>query len=110
MLDLYRSRQAPQPLGTVIFEEIEAKAKETLKDYGGASSSSSRTRFALSQCIQHDSGAFMYAGGSAGTSSTYRANRQAFEKYGIIPRMLVNASTRSLEVRRKTNRPSLSPY
>lgn len=38
MVDLYRSRQAPQPLGTVIFEEIEAKAKEKLKDYGGASS------------------------------------------------------------------------
>jgi len=38
MVDLYRSRQAPQPLGTVIFEEIEAKAKEKLKDYGGTSS------------------------------------------------------------------------
>ena len=38
MLDLYRSRQAPQPLGTVVFEEIEAKAKEKLKDNGGASS------------------------------------------------------------------------
>ena len=53
--------------------------------------------------IKHNLGAFMYAGGSAGTNSTYRANRQAFEKYGIIPRMLVNATTRSLEVRRKTN-------
>jgi lactate 2-monooxygenase len=39
MVDIYRSRQAPQPLGTVIFEEIEAKAKEKLKDCGGASSS-----------------------------------------------------------------------
>jgi len=38
MLDLYRSRQAPQPLETVVFEEIEAKAKEKLKDYGGVSS------------------------------------------------------------------------
>jgi hypothetical protein len=35
MLSIYRSRQAPQPLGTVVFEEIEAKAKETLKDYPG---------------------------------------------------------------------------
>lgn len=78
MVDLYRSRQAPQPLGTVIFEEIEAKAKEKLKDCGGA---------------------FMYAGGSAGTSATHRANRQAFERYGIIPRMLVNATTRSLETK-----------
>ena len=41
----------------------------------------------------------MYAGGSAGTGSTYRANLQAFNKYAIIPRMLVNANQRSLEVR-----------
>jgi lactate 2-monooxygenase len=40
----------------------------------------------------------MYAGGSAGTNSTYRANLQAFNKYGIIPRMLVNATQRSLAV------------
>ena len=40
----------------------------------------------------------MYAGGSAGTNSTYRANLRAFNKYGIIPRMLVNANQRSLEV------------
>ncbi|KAJ6584367.1 oxidoreductase [Mycena capillaripes] len=76
MLGLYRSRKAPQPLGTVVFEEIEAKAKETLKDYPGA---------------------FMYAGGSAGTNSTCRANLRAFEKYRIVPRMLVDATTRNLE-------------
>lgn len=35
MLQLYTSRAPPQPLGTVVFEEIEAKAKEKLKDYGG---------------------------------------------------------------------------
>ena len=39
MVEVYQSRKAPQPLGTVIFEEIEAKAKEKLKDCGGASSS-----------------------------------------------------------------------
>lgn len=44
-------------------------------------------------------GAFMYAGGSAGTNSTERANREAFLKWGIIPRMLVNATHTSLEVR-----------
>ncbi|KAF8883772.1 oxidoreductase [Gymnopilus junonius] len=76
MVELYRSRKAPEPLGTVSFDEIEAKAKEKLKDYGGA---------------------FMYAGGSAGTNSTYRANVRAFDKWGIIPRMLVNATQRSLE-------------
>ena len=44
-------------------------------------------------------GAFMYAGGSAGTNSTEHANRAAFSKWGIIPRMLVNATHTSLEVR-----------
>jgi len=39
----------------------------------------------------------MYAGGSAGTYSTYRANLRAFDRYAIIPRMLVNANKRSLE-------------
>ena len=33
-IQIYRSRQGPQPLGTVMFEEIEAKAKR-LKDYPG---------------------------------------------------------------------------
>lgn len=40
----------------------------------------------------------MYAGGSAGINSTYHANLRAFEKYRIVPRMLVDATTRSLEV------------
>ncbi|KAJ7205172.1 oxidoreductase [Mycena pura] len=74
--DVYRSRVGPQPLGTVVFEEIEAKAKEKLKDYPGN---------------------FMYAGGSAGTNSTYSANLRAFERYRLVPRMLVDASTRSIE-------------
>lgn len=73
---IYISRQPPSPLGTVVFKEIEEKAKEKLKNYPGA---------------------FLYAGGSAGTSATYRANRQALDKYAIIPRMLVNATVRNLE-------------
>ncbi|GLB38551.1 putative FMN-dependent dehydrogenase [Lyophyllum shimeji] len=76
MLDIYLSRQAPQPLGTVVFEEIEAKAEEKLKDYPGA---------------------FLYAGGSAGTNATYRANRKALDRFALIPRMLVNATVRNLE-------------
>ncbi|KAJ7465021.1 oxidoreductase [Mycena latifolia] len=76
MLSVYLGRRGTQPLGTVSFDEIEAKAKEKLKDYPGA---------------------FMYAGGSAGTNSTYRANLRAFEKYRIVPRMLVNATFRNLE-------------
>ena len=35
MLELYTSRRPPQPLGTVVFEEIEEKAREKLKDYPG---------------------------------------------------------------------------
>jgi len=51
-------------------------------------------------------GAFLYAYGSAGTNSTYRANQRAFQKFGIIPRMLVNATHRSLEVS-ELSRPQL---
>jgi lactate 2-monooxygenase len=42
--------------------------------------------------------AFGYTFGSAGTSSTYRDNLKAFKRYKIVPRMLVNATVRSLEV------------
>ncbi|KAJ6554963.1 oxidoreductase [Mycena vulgaris] len=76
MASIYRGKKGTQPLGTVSFDEIEAKAKETLKDYPGA---------------------FMYAGGSAGIYSTYRVNLRAFEKYRIVPRMLVDATIRTLE-------------
>lgn len=35
MLNIYRGRKGVEPLGTVVFDEIEAKAKEKLKDYPG---------------------------------------------------------------------------
>lgn len=41
----------------------------------------------------------MYVAGSAGTDSTYNANLEAFRKWNIIPRMLVDATARNLEVR-----------
>ena len=34
MVEVYHGRRGPQPLGTVVFEEIEAKAREKLKDQG----------------------------------------------------------------------------
>ncbi|TFK27676.1 oxidoreductase [Coprinopsis marcescibilis] len=74
--EIYSSRRPPQPLGTVSFDEIERKAKEKLQDIPGA---------------------FLYAGGSAGTNSTYRANLRAFERWAIIPRMLRDATNRTLE-------------
>ncbi|KAK6977662.1 Fmn dependent [Favolaschia claudopus] len=78
MLEVYRNRQGLPPLGTAVFEELEAKAREKFEKYPGV---------------------FMYAGGSAGTNSTYWGNVRAFERYRIVPRMLVDATIRSLEVR-----------
>ena len=34
ILEVYRGRRGPQPLGTVIFEEMEKKAHKKLKDQG----------------------------------------------------------------------------
>lgn len=33
MTDIYKSRKPPSPLGTVVFAEIEEKAREVLKDH-----------------------------------------------------------------------------
>ncbi|KAF8635988.1 hypothetical protein AX15_000151 [Amanita polypyramis BW_CC] len=76
-LKVYQSRKGPEPLGTVRFEEIEEKARQALKDHPGS---------------------FHYAYGSAGCNSTTRNNLRAFEKYAIIPHMLVDANKRSFEV------------
>jgi lactate 2-monooxygenase len=76
MLNLYRSRQPPVPLGTVRFEDIEEAARKKLEQYPGA---------------------FDYAGGSAGTNSTYRANLRSLEIYRIIPRMLRDCTYRDLQ-------------
>jgi lactate 2-monooxygenase len=40
----------------------------------------------------------MYINGSAGTSATYNANRKAFDKYLIKPRMMVDATNRDISV------------
>lgn len=42
--------------------------------------------------------AFAYIAGGAGTESTMRANREAFEKYKIIPRMLKNVGERDTRI------------
>ncbi|KAL1704474.1 FMN-dependent dehydrogenase [Schizophyllum commune] len=78
MPGIYKSRQGPRALGTVRFSEIEEKARQTLKEVPEA---------------------FWYAYGSAGTHGTCDANIRAYSKFGIIPRMLVDASPqhRSLE-------------
>jgi len=76
MLDIYGTLDLPI-LGTVANAEIEELARQKMKD---------------------NMGAFMYVFGSAGTNSTYKANREAFDRYRIIPRMLIDATYRNTEV------------
>ena len=42
--------------------------------------------------------AFAYIAGGAGNESTMRANREAFDKYKIIPRMLKNVGERDIRI------------
>ncbi len=42
--------------------------------------------------------AFAYVAGGAGRESTVDANRQAFERWRIVPRMLIDVSTRDLSI------------
>lgn len=99
MFQIYSSRKGPQPLGTVDYYEIEEKARQVLKDNRGMLLAS--TTINSEYDVLPLKGAFLYINGSAGTSSTYRANLRAFEKFAIIPRMLVNATERNLEVIKK---------
>ncbi|CCM03736.1 uncharacterized protein FIBRA_05882 [Fibroporia radiculosa] len=75
MRSLYADRQPPT-LGTVAVDKLEEAAREKLKDR-----------------IE----AFLYVFGSAGTCSTHDYNRNDFHKYKIIPRMLRDATHRTLE-------------
>lgn len=76
-ISMYSSRQSPV-LGTVnTADELEEKFKEKFKE---------------------DLGAFWYVAGSAGTDSTCKANRAIFDHWKLIPRMLTDATERSLEV------------
>ncbi|KAK7444335.1 hypothetical protein VKT23_015347 [Stygiomarasmius scandens] len=75
MISLYVGQKGPQPLGTVVFSEIEQKARKKLAAYPGA---------------------FLYAGGSAGTCQTEHANEAYLRSLRIIPRMLKPTNTRSL--------------
>ena len=46
---------------------------------------------------QHlDAGAFGYLAGAAGSGATHRANREAFDRYRLVPRMLNDATERDL--------------
>ena len=43
-----------------------------------------------------DPGPFHYVAGGAGSGATTRANREAFDRWGIVPRMLTDATEREL--------------
>ena len=43
-----------------------------------------------------DPGPFSYVAGAAGTGATVRANREAFDRWRIVPRMLTDATKRDL--------------
>src|SRR5947209_7114604 len=43
-----------------------------------------------------EAGAFGYVAGGAGSAATVRANREAFDRWRIVPRMLTDATTREL--------------
>ncbi|THH09585.1 hypothetical protein EW146_g8647 [Bondarzewia mesenterica] len=75
MINVYRGRKPPSII-TYDADKLEEKAREVTKDYHAA---------------------YMYTFGSAGSSSTNRANRQALRQWRIVPRMLRDASDRTLE-------------
>lgn len=43
-----------------------------------------------------DAGAFGYVAGAAGSGATHRANREAFDRHRLVPRMLADATHRDL--------------
>ncbi|KAJ8456952.1 hypothetical protein ONZ45_g18514 [Pleurotus djamor] len=77
MLEIYLGRKGPVPLGTVKLDEIVEKAREVTKDRPES---------------------FDFVQDSSGQNKTTEANLEAFEQYRIIPRMLVDATIRSIEV------------
>jgi len=75
MAQLYGDNKTPS-IQSFDFKKLEQKAREVTESYHAA---------------------YMYTFGSAGSSSTNYANRKALEQWRIIPRMLRDASDRSLE-------------
>ena len=76
-------------------EKLEKLAREHLIEVASEGVSSA------GQCsikLNKSSGAFLYVFGSAGVWKTYEANRKAFDKWAIIPRMLRDCTVRNLEV------------
>ncbi|EIW75034.1 oxidoreductase [Coniophora puteana RWD-64-598 SS2] len=75
LFQIFASAQPP-PLGTLDIDEIEEKAK---------------------QVLSNDPSAFLYVMKSAGICTTHDANRQAFNRWRLIPRVLTDAASRNIE-------------
>jgi L-lactate dehydrogenase (cytochrome) len=71
----FKGMQNIKPQLPVSFEELEQKAQEVMKPE-----------------------AFAYIAGGAGSEITMHNNREAFNKWKIVPRMLNNVSQRSIEI------------
>src|SRR5207245_2081589 len=73
-IEIYQVGQAPtQPISV---EELEEEARKKLK-----------------------AAAFAYLAGGAGGEETMRANREAFQRWQLVPRFLRNVAERDLSVR-----------
>lgn len=99
MLSIYQGRKPPS-IGSYDVAKLEEKAREVTKEYHGASMGLplDNTMHADGIYLMTISAAYMYTFGSAGTSSTNKANIKALQQWRIIPRMLRDASSRNLDV------------
>ncbi|EIN12180.1 oxidoreductase [Punctularia strigosozonata HHB-11173 SS5] len=102
MLEIYAGMKPPAPLPTLDFGKMEQMAREKMKDQIGAYDPltpvvESPKAGELTIPGPRGAEAYMYTFGSAGTSSTERANRKAFETWRIVPRMLRDATVRNIE-------------
>ena len=99
------SAQRPPPLGTVDTDKkLEQLARDHLTKVAGEGSG---MRFlAMGQADRILPAAFLYVFGSAGVCKSYEANRKAFDKWAIVPRMLRDCTSRNLEVPNILNRSS----
>ena len=83
---------AVAPFGNYQFEIYRGLAKDATDIPFAFSDLEQRAREKL------DPGAFGYVAGGAGAEETVRANREAFDRWRIVPRMLRNVASRNLSV------------
>jgi hypothetical protein len=59
MVEVYMSRKKPHPLGTVVYDEIEQRARDKLKDYPGEFSRGKKYRLgAWKYCFKNSARSF----------------------------------------------------